>query len=59
MILLTLGRFYGGQKVNGQSLYYFNTDMSFEPLENREIVRRINMKKRPMMKGVNSKDVFK
>ncbi|MPC93544.1 hypothetical protein E2C01_088677 [Portunus trituberculatus] len=29
MILLTLGRVYGGQKINGHSLHYFNPNMIF------------------------------
>ena len=29
MILLTLGQVYGGQEINGQSLHYFNSHMSF------------------------------
>ncbi|MPC89983.1 hypothetical protein E2C01_084949 [Portunus trituberculatus] len=29
MILLTLGRVYGGQKLNGHSLHYFNPALKF------------------------------
>ncbi|MPC92918.1 hypothetical protein E2C01_088030 [Portunus trituberculatus] len=29
MILFTVGRVYGGQKINGHSLYYFNPHISF------------------------------
>ncbi|MPC35313.1 hypothetical protein E2C01_028734 [Portunus trituberculatus] len=28
-ILLTLGRVYGGHKINGHSLHYFNPHISF------------------------------
>ena len=28
-VLLTLGRVYGSEKIIGQSLYYFNPNMSF------------------------------
>ena len=28
-ILLTLGRVYGGQKINGQNIYYLNPHMGF------------------------------
>ncbi|MPC67292.1 hypothetical protein E2C01_061465 [Portunus trituberculatus] len=28
-ILLTLGRVYGGQKINGQNLHYFKLHISF------------------------------
>ncbi|MPC71935.1 hypothetical protein E2C01_066227 [Portunus trituberculatus] len=29
MILMTLGRVYGGQKINGHSLHYFNPSHEF------------------------------
>ena len=28
-VLLALGRVYGGEKINGQSVYYFNRHLSF------------------------------
>ena len=45
---------YGGKKVNGHRLYYFNPHMSFESFI-KSINNRMNIKKKcvPVLKGLN------
>ena len=51
-ILWILERVYAGQKTNSQSLYYFNSYMSFWTCI-KSINNRHNMKMRPSTEGVN------
>ena len=51
MILLTLGKRYGGQKINGQSLHYSNPCIVSEAVYNRQIAR-IDTKTHHITEGV-------
>ena len=50
MILLTLPKIYVGQKINDQSLYYFNP----QAVENRQIISRINIRMCPSTERVKT-----
>ena len=59
MILLTLGRIYGGQKINGQSLYYLIIAQVSEAvaqmvsrIDKCQMISRIDMKTGPSTEGV-------
>ncbi|MPC88102.1 hypothetical protein E2C01_082994 [Portunus trituberculatus] len=51
-MLFILGRIYGGQRINGQSLYYFNPPHEFLKLHKNQIVSRINLETRHSTEGV-------
>ena len=54
-ILLTLGRVYGGQRINSLCLYYFNPDMSFCKCTKSPTNRQSKMKMRHSTEGVHGR----
>ena len=57
MILLTVGRVYGGQKINGMSLCFLSPPPCVsEAAENRLMISRIRIEIPPSTEGVNTSE---